>query len=446
MTKQTKNGALTSKDLKNFEKDFNRRPENQAMMNAVTRTNLQEVALNRRTINELSFAFSDEVEFVGPITDQMRAGTCWLFAELNWLKWHTAKKHKLENFEFSQNQVIFWNKLEKSNYFLENIIELRDKPWDDRKVYHLLDNPVPDGGEWHMLADIIDKYGLIPKTAMPDTWNREKSPLLNKILNYRLRKGAAELRAMHQAGKPVEALREKKMEIMKDIYRINAILLGEPPHKFDFVYKDKDKKIHVDRNLTGRDFYDKYVGVDTKDMFCLMSVPTPETPYNRPLSADFFGNTVGGRSLLAANIPMKELKYRALRVLSKKEPCLFSADVTQDSHSKLGLLHTNLYDFDLIFDAPFDMDQQTRIHTLQTRLTHCMVFIGVDLVDGEPKKWKIENSWGEQFGKKGIFLMSDAWFDEHVYALIIHKKFLTKKILEIFDKEPVVLPPWHPMV
>ncbi|OGL46096.1 MAG: hypothetical protein A2161_09535 [Candidatus Schekmanbacteria bacterium RBG_13_48_7] len=446
MAKDINSGALTIKQIESFEKDFQTRPENKIMMNAVTRGNIQEIAINRQVINQMDLSFSNEVESGGPITDQMQAGTCWLFAELNWLRTLAIKKMKAEKFEFSQNYIIFWNKLEKSNYFLENMIEYRDKPWDDRRVYHLINIPVPDGGEWHMAADIIDKYGIVPKSAMPDTFNREKSKFLNEMLFYKLREGAAKLRAMHEEGKPVSALRKEKMEIMKLIYRILAIMLGEPPRKFDFGFRDKDKKYHRSPGITPKQFFKKYVGINTADIYCLLSCPTPDTPYYKTFTAEFFANTIGGREMIALNVPNNILLGRAIQVLKSGEACLFSADVLQHSHSKEGLLDTGIYDYDLIFNTPFKMDKITRIQTLQTRLTHCMVLVGVDLVNGKPVKWKVENSWGESVGKKGIFIMSENWFDEHVYALIIHKKFLTKKMLQLFKQPPISLPPWHPMI
>ena len=446
MGEKRSGGTITGKMIRTLEKAFKTRPENRAMMNAVTRGNLQEIALNRKVINDLDFNFSKEVEIGGPITDQKRAGTCWLFAELNWLRTFAAKKMKVEKFEFSQNQVIFWNKLERSNYFLEKMIEYRDRPWDDRYVYHLLDNPVGDDGDWHMLADVIDKYGLLPKSAMPDTFNRESSRYLNEILYFKLREGAVEIRELHRKGKPVSALRKVKEEITKVVYRCLVILLGEPPKKIDFGFRDKKKKFHRDTGLTAKDFYEKYVGIDTKDIYNLLCCPTPETPYNRTVSAEFFANTVGGRSLFCLNVPIETLRQKAVQVLRAGEACLFGADVLQESYSKDGLLDSDLYDYELIFDTPFKMDKTRRIQTLQTRLTHSMVFLGVDIKNGKPVKWKVENSWGESSGKKGFFIMSQSWFDEHVYDVILHKKFLSKAMLKAFEKPPIILPPWHPMI
>jgi bleomycin hydrolase len=432
--------------LKSLEKDFRTRPVNKIMMNALTRGNLQEISLNRNVLNTLDFNFSEEVKGGGAITDQKRAGTCWLFAELNWLRTFAAKKMNVENFEFSENHVIFWNKLERSNYFLEYMIQYRDRDWDDRRVYFLLDNPAPDGGDWHMIADIIDKYGLIPKSAMQDTFNRESSRFLNEVLYFKLREGAAQIRSLHKKGKPVSALRKVKDDVMKVCYRILAIMLGDPPRKFDFGYRDKKKKFHRDLGITPKEFYEKYVGIDTKEIYGLICCPTPETPFKKLYSAEFFANTIGGRHMLYLNLPIKTLKEKAIEVLKGKEACLFNADVVQECHSKEGILDTEVFDYSLIFDTPFEMEKTTRIRTLQTRLTHSMVFLGVDLVKEKPVKWKVENSWGESYGKKGIFVMSGKWFDEHVFAVLVQKKHLTKEMLEQFEQPAVTLPPWHPMI
>lgn len=438
--------AISSEALASFQREFHSRPANQLAMNALTRGNLQEVALNRRVVNRLDMSFSHEVEPGGGVSDQKQASTCWLFADLNWLRTFAQKKMNVAAFEFSQNFAVFWDKLEKSNYFLENIIRHAGKPWDDRRVYHLMNAPNPDGGEWHMLANIIRRYGLAPKSAMPDTFNLEKSRFMNEMLAFKLREAAVRLRAMHQAGRPVEALRATKLKVMRVVYRILAIMLGEPPAKFDLAFRDKDKKFHREQGVTPREFYDKYVGVNPSDVFSLLSCPSSDMEFGRTYTAEFFGNMVGGDEWHCLNVPVSELRSRAVQVLKKEEACLFGCDVLQMSHTKEGLLDEELYDYDLVFDAPFKMDKATRVQTLQTRLTHAMVFLGVDLVDNKPVKWKVENSWGDAVGKKGVFLMSTEWFNEHVYDVVLRRQFMTPKLLRQIEQPPISLPPWHPMV
>jgi bleomycin hydrolase len=438
------NGILTQKLISKFENNFRASPANKAFMNAVTRGTLTEIALNRDILNSIHFCFSNEIETT-EVTNQKQSNTCWLFAELNWLRTFVMKKINVKSFEFSQNYVIFFDKIEKSNYFFENIIATSSKPIDDREIAHLLHEPANDGGEWHMMANLIKKYGLLPKSVMPDTSNRENTRYLNEILYYKLRQGAMTLRKLHKSGKSVEQLRKKKIELMDEVYRILAICLGVPPAKFDWSYRNEDKAFVRETQITPVEFYNKYVELNPDEVYCLMSCPSESTEFNKTYSVKYFTNMSGGYEYIWINLPLRELKKIAVKMIKKGDACLFGCDVIQQSNSKEGILDRNLYDYELIFGTSFDMDKPTRVDSGQTRLTHSMVLTGVDLVDNKPIKWKIENSWGDTVGKKGFFIMSDEWFDEHVYDLIVPKKYMTAKMLGMFEEKPIELPPWHAM-
>lgn len=437
-------GTITLKQINNFNEGFKNRSANLIAMNAVTRGNLQEIAIRREVLNETNFTFSNDIE-TAEISNQKQSNTCWLFAELNWLRSLAMKKMNVKNFEFSQNHMIFWDKFEKSNYFLENIISLRNEPLDSREVFFLLHEPANDGGEWHMLANLIRKYGLIPKSVMPDTFNRENTRYLNEILYYKLRYAAANLRKMAKSGKSVEILRKKKLEYLDEIYRILCICLGQPPEKFNFGFKDEEKKFNRETQITPVEFYKKYVDLNPDDVYILMSCPSATLKFNELYTVKYFTNMQGGDEYTWLNVPMKSLKKIALEMVKNNELCLFGCDVLQHSHSKEGILDTELYSYDMIFDTQFDMDKPTRVDFHQTKLTHSMVICGADIIDDQPVKWKIENSWGDQVGKKGFFVMTDQWFEEHVYDLVVPKKYLTSKMLEMFKKKPIELPPWHAM-
>ncbi len=445
MKGQDSNGQIGTAQIAGYKKDFASRPAFKVAMNAVTRGSLNEIALNRDVLNDVDMVFSDEIESGGPITDQKAASTCWLFADLNWLRIYTSKKKKIKGFEFSENFVMFWDKFEKANYFLEHMIDLRDRDLDDRRVNYLLSNPAGDGGEWNMMCNVIKKYGLVPKSVMQDTFNRENSRFLNDRLQYRLRMATAEIRRMNALGRSVAEMRKAKNAVMRDVYRILAIFLGEPPERFSWSYRDADKKYHAENGITPAEFYKKYVGMKPEDTFALLSCPMKGTPFDRAVQVEYFQNMWGGMEQVFANIRLEEMKKIALKILAKKEPVLFGCEVRQFVHSKEGILDTNLYDFDLMFDIEFDLDRGTRLEYQQGRMTHAMVFTGVDLVDGKPKKWKVENSWGDQFGKKGYFIMSDEWFDENVYELIVPRKFVPARVMKLFKLKPILLPPWHPL-
>ncbi len=444
MTQENKQGAINLKMVDKFNRNFEKNSFYRAARNAVTRGNVTEIALNRDVLNNVNFCFSHEIE-TDTVTDQKRSGTCWVYAILNWFRTFTRKKINVKNFEFSENFVIFWDKFEKSNFFLENIIKYRDVPVDDRRLMFLLNNPAPDGGEWHMLVNVIKKYGLAPRAVMPDTFNRENSRYLNELLFYKLRESAAILRKMHKSGKSEEQLRRKKEKMMEVIYRMLVIFMGRPPEKFNFSYRDKDKNYHQDLDLTPHAFYEKYVGLDLDEMYCLLSCPSEATEFNKTYNIEFFDNTIGGVEWKWLNLPIRELKKIAVKMLKNGDAVLFGCDVVQESHSKEGILDKNLYDFEVLFDIEMRMDKKTRVDYGQTHMTHSMVLTGVDLVNNKPVKWKIENSWGEDVGKKGYFIMSDEWFDEHTFDLVVPKKYVPKKFLELYEQPPVTLPPWSPM-
>ncbi len=438
------NGGVPSALLKKFRKNFVSNPALKIALNAVTRGNLQEIAINREVLNRADFSFSNEIE-TGNVTDQKQSGTCWLFADLNWLRTFTQEKFKIKSIEFSENHLLFWDKLEKANFFYEQIIKYIDEEPDSRKNLFLLKSPVSDGGGWHMTVNLIKKYGLVPKNVMPDTTNRENTRFMNQVLFYKLREGAATLRKMYRAGKSEAQLRNRKMKLLEDIHRILGITLGMPPERFDWSYKDKDDKFHRELGITPQEFAEKYIDVNFDDIYCLINAPSGKMPYNKTYKVEFFDNIVGSDDYRWLNVPISTLKRYAVKMLKEGKAVLFGCDVVQNCHAKEGLLYDDLFDYELVFDTRMKMSKGTRLDFGQTVVTHAMVFTGVDLVNGKPVKWKVENSWGDKYGKKGYFIMSDEWFDEHVFDVAVPKKYLSPKLLELFEQDPVILPPWSPM-
>jgi bleomycin hydrolase len=419
-------------------------PSHRLAMNACSAGNIDEIALSREAVATVDWTFSHEVAG-GAITHQRQAGFCWLYAALNWLRVGVMDKLGVENFEFSQNYLIFWDRLEKANRFLAAMVRLRERAPDDRLVDFMLREPCPDGGEWHMVANLIRKYGLVPKSAMNDTANLADSKYLNKIVDAKLRQTAARIFALHRTGASEAAVWQAKQEAMVEVYKLLAIMMGEPPQRFDFTYRDKDKRFHAHRDLTPAAFYDRFVGRDLGAYVWLMSSPLEDTPYDRTFVVDHFQNVVEGAPGTFLNVPMTTLKALAVKALKAGEAVFFGCDVLQDASRKQGLLDPGVLDYELLFGTSFEMSRAERFRFLQSRLTHDMVFLGVDLVDDQARKWKVENSWGDDVGHKGYFQMSDAWFDEHVYAIVVERRFLDARLRKQLTQEPVVLPPWHPL-
>lgn len=441
----TNNHNVVNRDtLATYRRDFLADDRKRLAMNAVTRTNIQEIILNRELINLMNFNFTNEIE-TSDVSDQARANTCWLFANMNWLRTLTMKKIKVKSFEFSENYLMFYDKLEKSNFFLNNMIDLRERDLDDRLVAHMLNDPNPDGGEWHMTANLLEKYGIVPKEIMPDTFNRENSRYPNELINLKLREGAYMIRQLHEQGKTEAELREFAASFMKEMYAMNAIFFGIPPETFSWSFKDEDKRQYQEIDITPCEFYRKYVGLDVDDLYALLSCPARETPFGKTFTVDYFNNMSGKRRLHYLNVPMDVLKGTAVEIIKQGEAVMFGCDVRYQSHTKDGIMAENLLDYSLLFDTPFRLNKGERVEYLHVRLTHSMVLTGVDLVNGKPVKWKVENSWGDKVGRKGYFVMSDEWFDEYGFDLLVPKRYLSSEMIEAFKQEPIVLPVWHPL-
>jgi len=381
----------------------------------------------------------------GKVSNQKQSGRCWMFAALNTFRHKILNDFNLKEFELSQNHTFFWDKYEKANYFYENILATANEPLTSRKVAFLLQTPQQDGGQWDMIVSIFQKYGVVPKTVMPESSNSSNSRDLNNYLNKKLRKDAVALRQLVAEGKTAEDIQTAKEAMLEDIYRFLATSLGTPPETFDFEYRDEDKNYHIDRNLTPQSFYEKYVGVDLDDYVSIINAPTADKPYNQSYTVEMLGNVVGGKEVKYLNVDMPTFKKLAIAQLEQGESVWFGCDVGQSSTRDTGIMALDAYDINDLFDIDFTMTKAERLDFGESLMTHAMVLTGVDLIDGESTKWKVENSWGEKVGTNGFFVMSDAWMDEYTYQIVVRKEFLTAEQLAAFEAEPTVLAPWDPM-
>lgn len=381
----------------------------------------------------------------GKVSNQKQSGRCWMFAALNTFRHKMLNDFNLKEFELSQNHTFFWDKYEKANYFYENILATANEPLTSRKVAFLLQTPQQDGGQWDMIVSIFQKYGVVPKTVMPESSNSSNSRDLNNYLNKKLRKDAVALRQLVAEGKTDEDIQTAKEAMLEDIYRFLATSLGTPPETFDFEYRDEDKNYHIDRNLTPQSFYEKYVGVDLDDYVSIINAPTADKPYNQSYTVEMLGNVVGGKEVKYLNVDMPTFKKLAIAQLEQGESVWFGCDVGQSSTRDTGIMALDAYDINDLFDIDFTMTKAERLDFGESLMTHAMVLTGVDLIDGESTKWKVENSWGEKVGTNGFFVMSDAWMDEYTYQIVVRKEFLTAEQLAAFEAEATVLAPWDPM-
>ncbi|WP_086315587.1 aminopeptidase C [Enterococcus sp. 7F3_DIV0205] len=381
----------------------------------------------------------------GKVANQKQSGRCWMFAALNTFRHKMINSFNLKDFELSQNYTFFWDKYEKSNYFYENIIATADQELDSRKVAFLLATPQQDGGQWDMIVSLFQKYGVVPKTAMPESSNSSNSRDLNNYLNKKLRKDATILRELITNGKNTAEVQAAKEAMLGEVYNFLAISLGTPPQTFDFEYRDEEKNYHLDQNLTPQSFYEKYVGVNLDDYVSVINAPTADKPYNQTYTVEMLGNVVGGKEVKYINVDMTTFKKLAVAQLEQGESVWFGCDVGQSSTRDSGIMSLDAYDMNDLFDIDFTMTKAERLDFGESLMTHAMVLTGVDLVDGASTKWKVENSWGEKVGDKGFFVMSDEWMDEYTYQIVVRKEFLSQELQEVWKQEPTVLAPWDPM-
>jgi bleomycin hydrolase len=436
------NGTLAAADLEQLRKDFTANAGYRLAQNAVTRVTVDDVAINREIVNSIDHSLSTALDD-WKVTNQERSGRCWLFAGLNLLRVGVMRKTGLKDFEFSQNHAMFWDKIERANYFLEAIVETAGRDLDDRTVAFLLETVASDGGQWNMFAALVAKHGLVPKGYMPETQSSANTARMNSILQYQLRQGARAVRAA--AAESVDAARAVKADILQVIYRVLCIHLGTPPESFDWQWTDKDKQFHRDGVLTPQEFAAKYVELPVADYVCLVHDPRPTSPAGRTFTVEYLGNVIGAPPVTYLNVGMSVIKDIAARTIQGGEPVWFGCDVGKMMSNDYAVWDAGLYDLPAVYDAQFDLDKAARLAYHETQMTHAMLFTGVDVLDGATRRWRVENSWGSERGKDGFYTMNDSWFDQYVFEIAARRDALPAELQHALDAEPIVLPAWDPM-
>ncbi|DAC36594.1 MAG: C1 family peptidase [Candidatus Thalassarchaeaceae archaeon] len=435
--------TITQKQLKEYRKAFSGDPSAKMAQNAVANNDLLDVALDRDMVQDTDFSFSIKLDD-WKVTNQMRSGRCWLFATLNLFRPGTMKKLNVKNFEFSQAHIHFWDKFERANHFYEAIIDTADRPVDDRTIGFLLGDPIGDGGQWNMAMNLIRKHGLVPKVAYPESKSSSSTRWMNAILKDLLRSGASEIREILDNGGTVKQAREHKDSRMSDVWRVLCIHLGTPPEKFDWQWEDKDGEFNRRGSITPQEFASEYVDMDWEDFVCIVN--DPRNKYYQRYTVDFLQNVAGGPPVIYLNVPSSEMKAITQKLLEDGNPVWMGCDVGKQMHRQRGLWDANLFDFAALYGSEFGMDKANRLRFGQTMMTHAMLFTGVDVVNGKPRRWRVENSWGEkESGKKGFYTMNDSWYDEYMFEIACPSDYLSDKMKAGLDSEPIVLPAWDPM-
>lgn len=441
-------------NIKKWDAELKADPKNRLVQNAFAQHTLADLTKKRNvdlTLND-RYLFNVEVNPIGSpsfLDNQMSSGRCWIFATCNVLRTHVIKRYNLDpaKFQLSQSYLYFYDKLEKANYFLENIIDTADEPLDSRLVQWLFAGSVNDGGQWDMISNVIDKYGVVPNEVFPDNANAQASSSLNAVLADKLREYALILRKLKAKGAPQRAIVSTKNVFNKEIYNIIALFLGSPlgpDEKFTWEYKDKNGKF-FSVETTAKEFYNKHVAYNVTQRFSLLNDPRNE--YNKLYTVDRLNNVYNGRPIEYVNVDLKAMKKAAIAMLKDNEPVFFGCDVGKFSDAATGILDTNLFDYDLVLGTAPHITKEERLRTGSSQMTHAMVLAGVHLDEsGKPVRWKIQNSWGDQRGEKGWYLMSDEWFDEYVFQVVTSKKYTERSHYELWkSKEYKHLPFYDPM-
>ncbi len=413
--------------------------------NAATQVGIEAASLNREKIQHTSTAVSHRLDD-WKATSQKKSGRCWLFSSLNFLRSRARESLGVKNFEFSQSYVFFWDKFERANWFLTDIIATSDEPVDGRLVQFLLGDVLGDGGQWDMAVSVYMKYGLVPKEVMPESEASTNSRPMNARLRAVLHIGALRLREAIAAGASAEEVDTQRRKILVDVWKILVVCLGEPPVRFNWQWRDDEGNFHRDGEITPHEFYERHVGVDLSEYICLVDDPRPENPKGSMETVEHLGNVVGGRPIRYLNAPVEEIKRIAAAQIAAGEAVWFGADVSQPYDRGLGFFVTGIHDYDGLFDVDFSSTKLERVRSGESAMDHAMLFTGVDLDEaGQPRAWRVENSWGDEPGDSGFFTMDDQWFTDNVFEVVVPKSALPEDLAAAVDSDPIVLPAWDPM-
>lgn len=435
---QAQQGGITQDMLNQIKSSYKHTPADKAIYNAMAETSIAVLAKNHENLANFDTNFTNKVVSHG-ITDQQQSGRCWLFTGLNVLRAQMMAKYDLDEIEFSQNYCFFYDQLEKANLFLQGIIDTREKPMDDKMVEWLFRNPISDGGQFTGISDVIGKYGVVPSSVMPETYSSENTSQIARLVGLKLREFGLQLRDEAAKGVKVSALEAKKTEMLSTVYRMLALAFGEPVERFTWTMNGETKE------YTPQSFYQEYLGNDlTNNYVMLMNDPSRE--YYKCYEIDFDRHVYDGKNWTYVNLPVEDIKAMAIESIKDSTMMYFSCDVAKFLDSKRGTLDLKNFDYESLMGTTFGMNKKQRVQTFASGSSHAMTLMAVDLdKDGKPKKWMVENSWGAEAGYKGHLIMTDEWFDEYMFRLVVEKKYVPEKVLNILKQKPIRLPAWDPM-
>lgn len=441
--KSTDTGGIDNDMLNRLKASYTNDASTKAIRNALHNNDIDRLAVNADNRNNFDDNFSHKVNTKG-ITDQESSGRCWLFTGLNVLRAQMMAKNDVDKIELSQNYNFFFDQLEKANLFLQGVIDTSSKTMDDKFVSWLFQHPLSDGGQYTGLSDNIMKYGVVPKEVMGETKSSSSTSKMNRILSLKLREDGLELRRMAEKGANRTQLQSRKEEMLGTVYRILALTLGEPPTQFTWTHKDSKGNIVSKKEYTPLSFYNEFLGNDLKSDY-VMLMNDPSRDYYKLYQIDYDRHTYDGENWTYVNLPIEEIKEMAIKSIKDSTMMYFSCDVGKFIDRERGLLDIDNFDYESLFGTSFGMNKADRIRTFASASSHAMTLMAVDIDEnGKPVKWMVENSWGPG-PNDGHLIMTDQWFDEYMFRLVVEKKYVNDNISEILKQKPITLPAWDPM-
>ncbi|KAI9044750.1 C1 family peptidase [Aspergillus affinis] len=446
--------VLAISQLKNWEDRLLKDPKNRLAISSLAKSPYSQILTNQSAVRSDAQVFNVRIPLEGgPITNQRASGRCWLFASTNVFRVPLMRKYNVSELELSQAYLFYWDKIEKANWFLEKIIETVGEDLSGRLVQKLLQDPVTDGGQWDMVDNLVQKYGLVPHAIYPDNFNAQNSSKMNWLITAKLREHALVLRRLAQSPsvKERETLAETKEAFLQEIHSLVTIMLGPPPNpeeSFVWQYYDANGKSQEIRQ-TPRAFASQatvqLTRAEVNPDRVLSLVNDPRNEFNRLLTVDKLGNVVEGRPIRYINVDMETMKSAAIAMLRAGHPVFFGCDVGKFYDGNPGVMDTELFDLSLGFNVTLGMDKASRLETGESSMTHAMVLTAVRIEENKPVRWRVQNSWGENTGDKGWFVMTDRWMDEYTYQVVVDSRFVAKEVRDVLDQTPKVLPRWDPM-
>ncbi len=431
-------GGISADLLGEISKGYEGTAADKALRNALNTTPINTLALNADNL-PVDTRFSDMVTTKGR-TNQLSSGRCWLFTGLNVLRAKMIEKFDMGPVMLSQNYVFFYDQLEKANLFLQGIIDTKNLPDDDRKVDWLFSNPIGDGGQFTGVSNLIMKYGVVPAEVFPESLNANNTSQMRAQLALKLREDGLRLR---QAPKGTD-LQKMKVEQLKEIYRILALCLGVPPTEFTWTRTDAKGNVVSTEKYTPKSFYDKYIGTDLENNY-VMVMNDPCREFYKVYEIEYDRHVYDGENWVYLNLPIEDIKQMAIASIKDNTAMYFSCDVGKFLLRDKGFADLGNFDYESLMGVTFGMNKKERVYTHASGSTHAMTLIAVDLKDGKPVKWMVENSWGANSGYQGNIIMTDDWFDEYMFRLVVDKKYVPASLMKYLDQKPILLPAWDPM-